>query len=114
MRQLSIILLLILLGAITTTVLISYGYIEAETVGKYGTWSLLLLLLVFLMAQRTRGKTDDKIVLALMLMTMGGFISVYLIEQGVKEALIILFSLPILFLFVMSSYLNLRPRRRRR
>jgi len=109
------ILVVIIFGAIGAVIAVHQGVINAETIAQYGMWAVLGLIALFLFATGTRTKWDDILVSYLLLLSIGGFASTWLINKGyVKEGYIILGGLGLLFILLLALYSKTGYRRVRR
>jgi len=99
------ILMILVFGAVGAVIAVHQGLISANVIAQYGMWVILGLIALFLFATGTRTKWDDIIVSYLLLLSIGGFASTWLINKGyVKEGYIILGGLGLLFLLLLALY----------
>jgi len=99
------IVIILVFGAFGAVFAVHQGLISADVIAKYGMWIILGLIALFLFATGTRTKWDDIIVSYLLLLSIGGFVSTWLINKGyVKEGYIILGGLGLLFLLLLALY----------
>jgi len=101
-----VIFLLIIFGAVGAVVAIQQEWISAETVGKYGMWAILGLIAIYLFAGHfTRTKWDDLIVSYLLLLSIGGFVGTWLVDNGYTTyGYVLMIGMGLLFLLLLGIY----------
>jgi len=99
-------LLTIVLGGIGIVLLGHFGYIDLAQVGQYMVWVLLGLAgFAIFVAPLTKSKYDDVIAIYLLVLSIGGFIGTYLINNGyVAEGTFVLVGLGMLFILSMVGF----------
>ncbi|MEM4620878.1 MAG: hypothetical protein QW607_11780 [Desulfurococcaceae archaeon] len=98
---------LIAFGALATIVLSIAGVINAVTVGKYGLWFVVGLMAIYILTTQTKSQLDNVIAGFLLLLSIGGVGSVWLIDQGkVGEGVVLLASMFLVFLFLLIMYMK--------
>jgi len=106
----SVVMLLmsIVFGGLALVLLGHLGYIDLATVGQYMLWIVLGLAgFAIFVTPFTKSKWDDMIALFLLLMSIGGFVATYLINNGyVAEGTFILVGLGVLFVLIMMGFMK--------
>lgn len=101
-----IIFMTLVFGAIGSVIAVQQGWLTAEQIAKYGMWAIIGLIALFIFAgNMTKNKWDDIIVSYLLLLSIGGFIGTYLIENNyTTEGYILLGGLGLIFVIMLILY----------
>ncbi|MEM4847453.1 MAG: hypothetical protein QW794_06820 [Thermosphaera sp.] len=104
-QMLVYILALLAFGAAITLTLANLGYINPASVGRYGAWVIVGLLAAYFVAAQTKNPWDNIIAGFLLLLSIGGMTSVWLIDNGMaSEGMLLLGSLFLVFIFLLMTY----------
>jgi len=98
------VMVVLLAGVIGSAVSIELGYITVDTIARYGMWVVLALVAFMLFSRETKTEWDGIIASYLLLMSIGGLIATYMIQQGIRTGYIVLGALFLLFIVLLILY----------
>jgi len=101
-----VLLMTIVFGGLSVVLLGYFGYINLATVGQYIVWILLGVAgFAVFVAPITKSKYDDIIALYLLLLSIGGFIGTYLINNNmVSVGMFVLVGLGLISILLMVGF----------
>ncbi len=101
-----VILMLIVFGAIGSVIAVQQGWLTSDQIAKYGMWTIIGLIALYLFAGRvTRTKWDDIIVSYLLLLSIGGFTGTWLVDHGyVTQGYLLMGGMGLIFIILLAIY----------
>lgn len=102
-----IIIGLLAFGALAMGILGTVGIVNPAMIGKYGVWIIIGFMAIYIVSTQTKTEFDNIVAGYLLLLSIGGVGSMYLIDKGmVGEGVVLLGSLFLVFIFLLIVYMK--------